>query len=401
MAELTETTPEAIHSDLASIATTLGGTLTAVIDAIPGGPHRPTPLARKLGISRVTASKMLNALARPNPYEMLQDIPGPESLRAVTAAAPDLGADASLVREAEDAIDRFAQVIRRQFGTRAALNAAISPRSANLQARVEQSSRYEVFKGMRQIMGVEAETWLTSMIFAPSPADPMAMSITTIHGAMRLRRLRPDVPIYFTFGPPKQHNAQSPELPSSPFELNEFCTNTPATMETEVAAGQLVHRLAHDKLGKEAVVDMLAASHNPRGAPRYASPERSKGGVSAFVDIPVKNMVCDALVHADLFPGSTPELLVYNPGARGPANPNDPRRDIDLIAVPEEIEYLGKAEDRFDLAEAPRYPDMVARMCAQIGHDHSEFRLFRLRMAYPVTAFQFVMAFRAPPAPAG
>lgn len=399
MTMLRDPTPEAVHSDLATVASSLGGTLTAVIDSIPGGPHRPTALARKLGISRVTASKMLNALARPNPYEMLQDIPGPESLRAVTAVAPELGADAKLVREADEAIDRFARAIRQQFGTRAALNAAISPRSANLQARVEQSSRYEVFKGMRQIMGVEAETWLTSMIFAPSPADPGAISVTTIHGALKMRRLRPDVPIYFTFGPPKQHNTDSAEPPSSPFNLNEFCTGVPAPMETEVAAGQLVHRLAHDKLGKEAVVDMLAASHNPRGAPRYASPERSKGGVSAFVDIPVKNMICDALIHADLFPGSTPELLVYNPGARGPANPNDPRRDIDLVGVPEEIELLGNNKYRFDLPEAPRYQDMVKKMCAQIGRDESEFRLFRLRMAYPVTAFQFVMAFKAPPAP--
>ena len=316
--------------------------LVALIDSIPGGPHRPTPLARRAGMNRVIASKLLNAIAREDPYEVLQHLPGPDSLRVLTRAAAGLDVPDARIEEADASIERFAALIRR-FGTRGALNAAISPRSTDLQRQFEHSSRYHVYRGMRQILGVEAETWLTSMLFVPNPEDPEALAVTTIHGALGMRRLRPDVSVYFTFGPPRRVEEDAHAPSRSPIALEEFYTHAPAALETHESGGQLVHRLATDTLGRRAVVDMLAVSHDARGSRRYAAPGRSRGGVAIFADVPVRTLVCDALLHDDAFPGAEPELIVYNPGARGPANPNDPARDVDRVEVPERIEV--RAED--------------------------------------------------------
>jgi len=377
----------------------LGAALRELIDALPGAPHTPTPLARRLGMSRVITSKLLNSIARTDPVDLIQQVPGPESLRTLTVAAAELHAPEALVSNANQAIDRFATLIRQDFGTRGALNAAISTDRPDLQLRFELASRYHVHKGMTEILGVEAEAWLTCMFFAPAPNDEQSIAVTTIHGGIGIRRLRPDVNVYFTFGPPHHPPGVEPDPLQSPVGLQEFYANDPAPFETYTSGNQLVHRLAHDRLGRKSIVDMIAVSHNAKGARRYATPERPRGGAIVFPDIPVKMLIVDALIHDTIFPGADPELIVYNPGGRGPANPADRRRDIDRIAVPEQIELLNKSQGRFSVDEVPHYADMIDRVCATIGHKPSEFRLCRLRMAYPVHGFQFVMAFDAPPMP--
>ena len=387
-----------LDSEVRPLGRDLGRAMVALIETIPGGSKRPTLLARRTGMNRVIASKLLSAISRDDPYEVLQQIPGPDSLRVVTRAAAMLGVPDAQVDDANETIDRFSSLIRR-FGTRSALNAAISPHSDGLQRHFEHAGRYSIYQGMRRILGVEADTWLTSMLFVPSPDDQRSLDITTIHGAVGMRRLRPDVSVYFTFGPPYATRDDAPDLAREPFGLEEFYTHAPANLESRQTGSQLVHMLASDTLGRRAKVDMLAVSHNRHGSGRYRDPDRPRRGVAVFADVPVKTLLCDALVHESVFPDSTPELIVYNPGARGPANPNDPNRDIDRVDVPEQIEAVGKVPERFDVPEVARYDEMIERVCTRIGHDPREFRVFRLRMAYPVHGFQFVVAFNAPPAP--
>ncbi|HVP11585.1 MAG TPA: hypothetical protein VMV94_10405 [Phycisphaerae bacterium] len=252
--------------------------------------------------------------------------------------------------------------------------------------------------GMRQILGVEADTWLMSMFSAPIPDQDDLLAVT-IHGALGMRRLRPDVNVFFTFGPPPQLASGPVDISRSPVGLQEFYIHDPAPFETQLVGGQLIHRFAHDRLGRRATVDLLAVCQAARGSSRYATPDRPRGGLAMFPEVPVKTLIIDALVYDDVFPGVQPELVVYNPKSRRPANPNDPLRDIDRVSVPERIKSLGKAKDRFVIAEVPRYEEMISRVCGQIGHSPARFRVFRLRMVYPVYGFQVVVAFMKPPKP--
>ncbi len=388
--------PESLGERVRPVGVELIGAMGVLLGAIPGSPHRPTDLSRRLGLSRVILSRVLGAIDCGDPIEALERFPGPDSLRSlVVAAGEGGGAPSSVLVRADAAIDRFAELIREDFGTRGALTAAISAQRPELQQRLVLSGRYQVYQGMRQILGVEADTWLTSMMFVPSADDDEMLEVTSIHGALGMRRLRPDVGVHFTFGAPG-HAEDPGNLSSGPVDLREFYEHDPAGIESFVSGGQLVHRLADDRLGRHATVDMLAVSHNARGSRRYATAERPKGGVVVFPDVPVKTMICDALVHEDVFPGAEPELMVFNPGPRGPANPVDPAREIDRVEVPECVESLGLSADRFMLAEAPRYREIVERVCAHFGRDVGRLCVHRLRMSYPVHGFQFVMAFEAP-----
>ncbi len=300
--------------EVSAVAVALGVSLRAMIAAVPGAPHKPTPLARLLGLSRVTTSKLLSALRRDDPAELLGVIPGPESLRIAASGAAELGVDAALVEGATKAIDEFAALIGDGFGTRDALHAAIVGRSGTLRSKVEESARAEVFKGLRQIIGVEANTWLTSMLFMPGTPEEV-VAVTTIHGALGMRRLRRETPVYFTFGPP-YHDPANDAVPSpSQVSLLDYCTNEPAALETKVVGEQLRYRLVDGPVGKHAVSDMLVVSHNAQGSRKYATPGSPLRGVSLFVDIPARMLVCDAIVHRDVFPDREPELMVFNPGA--------------------------------------------------------------------------------------
>lgn len=399
MAGMTDLAP-AVHPDVAETSQSLTESIRALLAAIPDGPHSPTTLSRKLELSRVTMSKLMGAVEQSTPFDVLERIPGPDSLRDFVAAAARLGADPSLVELGGRAIERFDLLIRSRYGTRAALHAAIGGQSASLRARVDQSARSDIFSGLRQILGLEANTWLTSMFFVPSAVDPEFIAVTTIQGALGMRRLRPDTPVYFTFGSPFRDQSTEAGVSESPISLQEFYTNEPAKLDVALSGGQIHHQLVDDRIGKDAVTDMLAVSHNERGSRRYAMGESVRRGVSLFVDTPVKMLVCDAILHRDVFPGSEPELLVYNPGSRGPANPNDRSRDIDRVATTESVAFVPENSERFNVPEVPNYAKMIQRVCGQIGRSPDEFRVYRLRMAYPVPSFQIGVAFRAPEPPA-
>lgn len=357
---------------------------------------RPTDLSRTLQVSRVMLSRVLSSISKENSIEVLTTIPGPESLRAIMRAAQVSGATSESVQTALDVIQDFDQLIREQFGTRAALNAALSVGHADTRQRFEQSSRYQVFKGMSQILGVESKVWLTCMMLTPSKDDEHAIDISTIHGTCGLRRLRPDMPIKFSYGiPPKYKDArQAPERLE--LGLTQFFSHTPAPLEVVEENGQIINTFAPEMGGKDALYDMLAEVYIPGGSNRLAAPGRSRRGTSVIADVPVVTLVSDVIIHGNIFEKIDPELFVYNTMSRGGADIEDPTRDVDRVATNDEIIHLGPGLANLDIHEVPRYIDMVNYLCERNGYDPKEFRTHRLQVQYPIYGFQYVIAYKVP-----
>lgn len=386
-----------LQAERESVGSSLMEALAAVIESVSDKPVNVSALGRKLGLNRVTVSKLMSSLASETPDEMLATIPGPESLRSAVEAAAEHGTDESTIESAREAIDLFAGLIRDQYGTRAALNAALGTESQKLSEREAVNSRGEVFNGMRRIIGVEAAVWLNAMFFVPSEEDDAVIATTTLHGAYGIRRLRMDTPFYFVFGTPfYEPGRDGSDLATEPMQLDDFYTNEPAVLESTKMGSQICHRLVHDKLGKNAVVDMLTVSIDRKGSRRYAAPESPLRGMSLVMDLPVRSLVFDVILHESLYPGSDAELFVFKPGARGPSNPNDPSSARDRVPTPERIEAFPGERETFEVPDVPRYGEMIQRMCTALNRPISEFRVHRLTMAYPLTGFQYTMAFRAP-----
>lgn len=388
------------QTSIVELGSDIRGAFVTLFNSFPENERGPSAIARALGVNRVMVSKLLNAVRRDDPLEVVQHIPGPDSLRSITHASRMIDDVPDTVLDRTDAcIERFASLIRDRFGTRGALNAAISDQNDSLRKHFDETARYDVYNGMRHVLGVEGDTWITSMIFTPNVEDEDTLSVTMIHGVLGMRRLRPDTPVRFTYGPPYEEPGPGHDPLQSDISLLEFFENKPAPLISEHHNGQLVHRLAPFRVGKNELVDMLTVSQDTRGCRRYASQDRPLGGVAIFHDVPVRLLHCDAIVHEDAFPDTTPRVIAYNPGSRGPANPNDPARDIDRIDVCETIESLGNAAARFEAPAIPNYKHMVRRVFSRIGEPPENYRVYRLTMAYPVHGFQYVLAFDAPAKP--
>jgi hypothetical protein len=377
------------------VGRTLKRSINGVLEGIAGSTASPTSLARRLDISRVMVSRMLNAVGKENPKEILTSIPGPETLRSFIRAANESGVDSPLVQAAFDSIDDFDDLIRNQFGTRAALNAALSVDHAETRDRFEQSSRYQIFKGMSQVLGVQSQTWLTCMMLTPSDANDHSIDITVIHGTSGLRRLRPDTPVHFIYGmPPKFESGQTPERMK--MDLGPFLTHTPAPLSVREENGQIINTFAPKLGGKDALYDMLAAVHIPNGSDRFAAPGNTRRGTSVFPDVPVVTLVSDVILHGDIFAGIEPELFVYKTMGKGEARIDDPTRDTDRVETNEQIMDLGAGISELEISGIPKYKEMVNYLSEQNGYSPEEFRIHRLQVQYPVYGFQYLIGYKVP-----
>ena len=393
----------AADSPEAGIAAELASSLRRLFAEIPDAPHRPSALATHLGVNRVLISRTLGAIALPNPLDMLQRVPGPETLRGIVEAAVTKSAPQTTANAAIDAIEQFSRIIRDSFGTRAALNAAICANQPDMQRRLELDSRYRVFKGMREHRGVEAATWLSTTFVAPNHDNPAMLSATVLQGFIALRRLRNDVPVNFAFdaiGAVANAHTDAVDVPSSTLSLEDLYTHKPAVLDVDTIGGKMMYRLRQSGLGKHALTDMLAMVRVPEWRSRFARPDRPLVGPFAQPTAPVKLLVFDLLAPAGTFTEESPLLSVYAPSMRGAANPNDSWRDIDRASVPETVEIYKPGEQSFEMPEIPNYRHMLQRVAGEMRQDLDALQLYRVRMAYPVFGFQFVISLQLPPSPA-
>src|SRR5690606_31550435 len=98
--------PDALRAWAEDAGRELGEALRTVLGALPGAGEGPIELAKRLGLNRDVAGRVLLSVPRP-PLEVLADIPGPEPLRRFLAAARRAGAGEAAVERAARAVEDF------------------------------------------------------------------------------------------------------------------------------------------------------------------------------------------------------------------------------------------------------------------------------------------------------
>lgn len=383
------------------VGTELSASLGDLISSLPGAPHRPTQLARDLGVNRAVASRVLGATSKKDPLDCIHHIPGPEPLRKLVRASKNLGISSEQLDRAMQAIDSFDHLIRSEAGTRPALDALISSHLPGARERFELASKYSVFKGLSQLKGVQAETWLGTAIVGPSSDNPDKHDLTWINGAVAMQRLRPGVTARFSYRARRSPEELAKEPTPAPslglFPLDEFCSNPPAKLKAW-SVGETVHYvLPDDLLGPQDLVDMFVVDHHPAALERH-SVGKDLRLTSLFVEpaMPVANLVFDVLLHEDAFPGSMPELIVYDTSHDGLPDANDSTRDIDRVSLLQNIELLGQDMRDLRADNVPTYSAMLGKLCDRFGWDPSAFRGYRASISYPVYGWQICLAFQRP-----
>jgi len=380
-----------------SVAEGLRVTIGHVLSEIPDCSMRPMDISRQINVSRVMVGRVLSALAKEESVEVLMVIPGPETLRLILNASESAGVLQDRVQPALEAVDRFDRLIRDHFGTRGAMSAALSIEHADERERFEQASRYQAFKGMSKILGVESKVWLTCMVMTPSPKGDAGIDVTTVHGTTGLRRLRADMPVHFVYGRPPEYEAGRQAPVRMELDLQQFFSNTPAPLSATEENGQIINTFAPEVIGKNALYDMFAGVQISNGSNRSPEPGRSYRGTIVMPDVPVVSLVSDVILHGDIFEGIDPELFVHKTMGKGGADIEDPKRLSDRIQTNDQIHDLGYGLENIEIRGIPNYRQMIEYLCVQSGSQPQDYRVHRLQIQYPVYGFQYAIAYRVSP----
>ncbi len=392
--------PDCVEIRVSRVGQELLASLAAVESALPDRPRGPAEVARHLGIDKVLASRVLKAINRRDTLASLSVMPGPDPLRRFVRAAARRGVRAALVDAAERAIRDFEELIRSEGGDRSALDALLCAWLPEAKAEFELRRKQAAFRAISQLYGVEAQTNLSTIVFHPSK-DAGKLDVVMLHGLFGLHRMRPGVRVKFTSRrllrtmPPRSPKT----LEGNPVEdltglrLDEFCSNPLPELEVHRFEETVHYTVADPGFGESSKVDVVIGESNLSDIPRRLSDPRRRRFSSVGISTPVKTLLFDTLIHEDLLTGSEPSLLIYDTFIQGPADPNDPSRDIDRLDLRESLQSLGRGVTKFRAAEVPRYAEMLLSMCSRLGWSGERLVGFRTRIAYPVYGSQIAVAF--------
>lgn len=378
--------------------------LSGVLEAIPDAPQGPQMLAKRLGVDKVLASRVLKAMRSPDPMSVIHRIPGPEPLRRLLKGVARQGVEPQLIAAAQDAVDHFEHLIRNEIGDRSALDTIISAWVPEARREFQLRRKQSAFKAMSQLKGAQANAIVATVILNPSD-DGTHIDIVWISGLIGLHRLRPGAGVKLVTRriAPADGDRQPRTFAGEPItsyehvQLEEFCSEPLPKLHVEKVGEVMHYTLADDGFGPRTAVDLVFGEVNFREIKRTVpAGSGRKAYVFAETSTPAKMMQFDVFVHEDVYPGSNPSVRVYDTAFEGIADVNDPARDIDQLDVVETAEPLGEGLARFRSSEVPRYSRMIRTAFESLHWDAERFRGYRCRIDYPIYGSQVALLFDPP-----
>lgn len=380
-----------------------------LLDTLPPSARRPADLARAFRINKDLSSRLLIALGKRDALAAAYYMPGPEALRKLVQTAATRGTPQPVVQRLKAAVEDFELLVREQGGGRGSLAAIISAWVPEARARFELENKQAAFRSMAHLRGSAAETMVQAAFVHPSEQVGRVDGLGLV-GYAGLRRLRPGAPIHIsTLRAGMAAERESPftvagdrvDAMSADTLLREFCS-TPTPEILIRPAGSVVHYLvAGDHVGIAGAIDLFLGEYTPAvfgmgpimredgGGPR-------RNSVAADIEVCAEELVFDAFVHKDVWPGADPDVVVYDTSMGGRVNPNDLERDIDIMDVLETPLSLGTGLRSCRIASVPRYVDMLRSVCSQRGWNENDFRCYRCHSQYPVYGTQVHFVFTPP-----
>ncbi len=396
---------EPLQYRLTQAADRLRYAVDEVIRAVPVPIRRPAEFQRVLKLDRSLSSRLLRAVQLHDPLASLHRMPGPQGIRLLLRAAEKANSDREVIARAEEALVALERMIAAELGDWKELEAAISGWLPDAREQFEMANRQAAFRAMSNIKGVTADAEISVTLIHPGNSKDGWLDRAGITGICRMRRLRAGAPMGLLHGssiaPPP--GMQRLSLFGQPIDaehgaplLEEFSSSPTPSFDVLVEGDAVHYMLQGDDVGMESMVDLLFADVMHDRYPMHAGISSRPATPGALIDIPVRTLIVDVLVHEGVWPDIVPELRMYDTAGRGVANPTDPARNIDRIDVLESIQDIGTHMDRFRTKEVARYVEMVEFVCDKLGWKGERFRGFRCRADFPIYGTQLSMVFHPP-----
>lgn len=393
---------ETLEKRLGEATERLRAELMRIIETIPVRAQKPAEFQRVLKLDRSLSSRVLRAIQMRDPLAALHRLPGPHGIRLLLSAAGKAIRDRELITRAEEALSSLENLVNAELGDWKALGAAIAGWLPEAREQVEMANRQAVFKSMSILKGVMAEVEISVSLIHPSTERPGWLDRAGITGICRMKRLRPGTPMGMLHGssiaPPTGSQRVSlngePVMPTHGAPLLTEFSSTPTPSFDVRLSGDTVHYILQgDGVGVGSMVDLFFADLMRGRYPAHKTAGTRPATPGAVIDIPVRTLIVDVLVHEDVWRGVEPELRMYDTATRGVANPTDPARDMDRIDVLESIQEMRGKLAGSRTKEVARYIEMVRYVCGKLGWDADRFRGYRCRVEYPIYGTQVSMIF--------
>ena len=402
---ITDQISEPLEHRLGRSAERVREALRAVVNEVPVRVQKPSEFQRVLKLDRSLSSRILRALEYRDPLASLHRMPGPHGIRLLLRAAAKYTEHKELITRAEKALTELEHLVISEVGDWKDLSAALCGWLPDVREPFETANRQAAFKAMSNVRGISAETELSITLMHPNETDPAWIDRACITGLCRMRRLRAGAPMGLLHGhsisPPTGRQRLS--LEGQPIDhdhgpglLKEFSTSPTPKFEVEVDGDTVHYLLQGSGVGLNSMVDLLFADITRSRYPAHSETRKQPASPGAVIDVPVKTLIVDVLVHEDVWKGVEPELRMYDTAGRGLASPTDASRRLDRRDVLESIQNMGTRTSGFRTKEVARYVDMVQHVCDKLGWDSSKFRGYRCRVEYPVYGYQVAVIFEPP-----
>lgn len=389
------------------LGTGLAESLAALVANVPGRPSGPQALGKALGMTTVTASRLLKALSQPDPIAVLQLLPGPNPLRKMVEAAAELGAASEYCEPAERQVTAFDELIRDEAGDRGSLRAMLSAWLPEERREFEGQRRQTIFKALNELEGVSCDFELASMLLAPAKEEGK-LDIVSVKCLLGIDRIRPDATVKLETRRIADGGDEtgkcSPRVPLNldgepavdglhTVRLNDFCNAPPAPLVARQFGNMVEYSLGPTGFGRGSKVDLVIAEVN-RSEPVHRQPSTERPPYFFMLpEMPTRRGVFDLLVHRDVFGGASPRMLSYNTTSLGPSAALDPARKLDERDCPEPMQQLGNGIHRVRMLEFPRYTTLLEHVGEKLNYNLDEFKVFRIAMSYPLVGRQLTLAF--------
>lgn len=375
------------QSELPKTATSVAESLTrsfrSVVDSLPGRPQRPRHIANCLGANQNLAHRLWTAIGKTDPLEALLNMPGPNPLAQFADAAEAHGAPSDLCNSAREAVQDFEELVQAVGNDRTTFDTVLSEWVPTARTQLDTTARQSVYRGLRQIHGVSAQTYFFAAVMHPSATNEQRHDVLVTTGNVGLQRLRSTGHLVLSEEVHMLGNAATAE--SQYRVLTEYCCDpqpTFHTVESETSTRYFMEW--DDTFGKASNRNVVLSCMLRNGFVRRRQ-SLAIGSITTNPEVPARRMIFDLVLHRDCLVNCLPYYQVYTKKRTGPNSPSNTLDQINIIPHDVEVQSVrdgGLHELR--TPEVPFYQDMLGSQCNEYGWNLSEFRAFRVRMDYPL-----------------
>lgn len=385
----------------------LQGVRRALIElyaSVGADPRVPQEVARQLGLNRNLTWKLSRVISAPEPFSILNHMPGQQGLELATAAFEKAGASAATLDNVRSAMASFNDVVARHVGDRDLLELSLESRGVFKRETGVESGRELAFRGNSMIWGVQARVRLMLAIIAPGKPDTQGaptVDFVVVSAWIGFRRLRPEarwrlfrMQVLDDSGAAMPGaNGQEELEPKAngevPFVIREFCSPNLPEIESIRQTGGLDYMLPGGAVGNLGAFDCVTG-YVVRGLPTRKSPGNEWGSVAAVITPPVEWLVFDLLTHRDAALAQAPELLVYG-FPHGGADSPDAQSISNQLPISADLVELPGMPPAVATPLVPRYNQLINRIYQRLGWDAQHFRGARVQMPYPPMSSRVIL----------